>query len=226
MGKVSNKIMEKKGNNLGFIELPLDKLVKADWNYKTEDSEKQEKLKENIKRNGQIENIIVRELETGFFEVVNGNHRLSVLKTLNIKKAYSYNLGKINQAQAIRIAIETNETKFDTDSIALAERVKELTEEFDLKDLINTLPYNETEIENFSKLTDFDWEQYETDDLSGTFSDTEFDKTINLKVTEETFKRWLELKERMKDIIGYDNESKVFEFAIIEAINIPLKSLE
>ena len=211
---------------MGFIEIPTDKLVKADWNYKTEDPEKQEKLKENIKRNGQIENIIIRELETGFYEVVNGNHRLSVLKALNIEKAYSYNLGKISQAQAIRIAIETNETKFDTDSIALAERVKELTEEFDLKDLINTLPYSETEIDNFSKLTDFDWEQYETEDLSDTFSDTEFNKTINVKVTGETYKRWLELKDRLNGIIGYDNESKVLEFAIIEAINIPLKSLE
>ena len=211
---------------MGFIEIPTEKLVKADWNYKTEDPNKQEKLKENIKRNGQIENIIVRELETGFYEVVNGNHRLSVLKALNIEKAYSYNLGKISQAQAIRIAIETNETKFDTDSIALAERVKELTEEFDLKDLVNTLPYSETEIDNFSKLTDFDWEQYETDDLSDTFSDTEFNKTITVKVTGETYKRWLELKDRLNGIIGYDNESKVMEFAIIEAINIPLKSLE
>ena len=218
--------MEKKGYKLGFIEIPIDKLVKADWNYKTEDPNKQEKLKENIKRNGQIENIIIRELETGFYEVVNGNHRLSVLKALNIEKAYSYNLGKISQAQAIRIAIETNETKFDTDSIALAERVKELTEEFDLKDLINTLPYSEIEIDNFSKLTDFDWEQYETEDLSDTFSDTEFNKTINVKVTNETYKRWLELKDRLNGIIGYDNESKVLEFAIIEAINIPLKSLE
>ena len=218
--------MGKKGYKLGFIEIPTDKLVKADWNYKTEDPNKQEKLKENIKRNGQIENIIIRELETGFYEVVNGNHRLSVLKALNIEKAYSYNLGKISQAQANRIAIETNETKFDTDSIALAERVKELTEEFDLKDLINTLPYSETEIDNFSKLTDFDWNMYETEDLSDTFSDTKYDKTINVKVTNETYKRWLELKDRLNGIIGYDNESKVLEFAIIEAINIPLKSLE
>ena len=67
---------------------------------------------------------------------------------------------------------------------------------------------------------------YETEDLSDTFSDTKYDKTINVKVTNETYKRWLELKDRLNGIIGYDNESKVLEFAIIEAINIPLKSLE
>lgn len=218
--------MEKKGNKLGYIDISIDKLIKADWNYKTEDTAKQEKLKENIKRNGQIENIIIRELDTGFFEVVNGNHRLSVLKDLNVKMVHSYNLGKITQAQAIRTAIETNETKFDTDSILLAERIKELTESFDLDELVKTLPYSETEIDNFSKLTDFDWEQYNDENSSDTFDDTEFNKTINVKVTEETYKRWLELKDRLNGIIGYDNESKVMEFAIIEAINIPLKSLQ
>jgi hypothetical protein len=218
--------MGKKRYNLGFVEIKIIELVKADWNYKTEDLAKQEKLKENIKRNGQIENIIVRELETGYFEVVNGNHRLSVLKDLNHQKVYCYNLGKITQPQAIRIAIETNETKFDTDSITLAERVKELTEEFDLKDLVSTLPYSETEIDNFSKLTDFNWDQYIEEDLSDTFSDVEFDKTITVKVTNETYKRWLELKDRMQGIIGYDNVSKAMEFAIIEALNIPLKSLQ
>jgi len=213
--------MEKKGNNLGFVELPLTKLIKADWNYKTEDSEKQEKLKENIKRNGQIENIIVREVDDDKFEVVNGNHRLDVLSDLNYKKVHCYNLGKINKAQAIRIAIETNETKFESDSIALAERIKEISKHFN--DLPLTMPYTEQEIENFKTLTDFDWNQYDTEHID-TLSDTEFNKTITLKITDETYKRWLELKDRMKNINGYNNESKVFEFAIIEALNIPIES--
>ena len=216
--------MGKKNNNSGFIELAIDKLVKADWNYKTEDLDKSEKLKKNIKRNGQIENIIVRELDNGYFEVINGNHRLDVLRALNKKVVHSYNLGRINQAQAIRIAIETNETRFNTNNSVLADRIKELTVEFDLKELVSTLPYTETEIENLKTLTDFDWEQYADKEID-TFDDT-FDKTINITVSNETFKRWLELKDRFQKLIGYENESKVFEFAIIEALNIPLESLE
>lgn len=218
--------MGKKKYQMGFIEMPLEKLVKADWNYKTEDENKQAKLKENIKRNGQIENIIIRELDTGYFEVVNGNHRLSVLSDLKQKGVHCYNLGKISQAQAIRIAIETNETKFDTDSVTLAERIKELTEDFNIEELVETLPYTKQEIENFSKLTNFDWEEYTENQTIDTLDDVEFDKKITVNVTNETFKRWLELKDRFQGIIGYDNESKVFEFAIIEALNIPLKSLE
>ena len=216
--------MGKKGYKMGFIEIPIDKLVKADWNYKTEDPDKQEKLKENIKRNGQIENIIIRELETGYFEVVNGNHRLTVFKDLGLKKVMCYNLGSISEQQAMRIAIETNETKFDSDSIILGERIKELTKEFELEDLVSTLPYTEKEIENFKTLTDFDWEQYADKEID-TFDDA-FDKTITITTSNETFKRWLELKDRFQNILGYENESKVFEFAIIEALNIPIKSLE
>ncbi len=217
--------MEKKGNKLGFIEISTNKLIKADWNYKTEDINKSEKLKENIKRNGQVENILIRELDTGFFEVVNGNHRLDVFKDLGIEKVMSYNLGKITQQQAMRIAIETNETKFDIDSILLAERIKEISSEFELMDLAKTLPYSEKDIENYSKLTEFDWEQYSDKNID-TLDDVEFDKTISIKVTNETFKRWLELKDKLQGIIGYDNESKVFEFAIIEALNIPLESYQ
>lgn len=217
--------MGKKRNKVGFIEIATSKLIKADWNYKTEDENKSEKLKENIKRNGQVENILIRELDTGFFEVVNGNHRLDVFKDLGIENVMSYNLGTITQQQAIRIAIETNETKFDIDSILLADRIKEISSEFELMDLAKTLPYSEKDIENYSKLTEFDWEQYSDKNID-TLDDVEFDKTISIKVTNETFKRWLELKDKLQGIIGYDNESKVFEFAVIEALNIPLESYQ
>lgn len=56
------------------IEIPVNKLKKADWNYKKDDEILLNKLINNIKKNGQIENLIVRELPDGYFEVINGNH--------------------------------------------------------------------------------------------------------------------------------------------------------
>lgn len=78
-------------NNIGYISIPLDKLIKAEWNYKKEDKEQEKKLKANIEKNGFIENLVVREIENGY-EVVNGNHRLDVLKRLNINQVMCYNL--------------------------------------------------------------------------------------------------------------------------------------
>ena len=34
-----------------------------------------------------------------------------------------------------------------------------------------------------------------------------------------------QLQENWGDVLGYDNKSKIFEFAIIEALNVPIASL-
>jgi len=218
--------MAKKGNTMvkGFIDIDVSKLIKADWNYKEENDQQTENLLNNFKRNGQIENILIRELDTGFFEVVNGNHRLDVMKILEIKKAHAYNFGKIGLAEAQRLAIETNETKFDSDSIKLAELITTLAKEFPTSELANTMPYTEEQIQKMTELTEFDWNDYENDEVD-TFGDDEFNKEIKFKVSEETFKRWEELKLKVEKIGGYSTDAKVFEFAVIEALNIPEECL-
>ena len=142
-----------KNNLKNFILIPIDKLVKADWNYKNNNDEIKEKLKENIKRNGQVENILVRELETGFFEIINGNHRYDALVELNVDSVIAYNFGKISLPQAQRIAVETNETRFDSNPEKLSALLKELEIEFSAEDLLTSLPFNQSQFDdllNFS----------------------------------------------------------------------------
>lgn len=208
----------------GFINIDTAKLVKADWNYKKEDEEKTKKLVGNFKRNGQIENIIVRELETGFYEVINGNHRKDVFDILKIKKVHTYNFGNITHERAVRIAIETNETRFDSDQLKLSELITMLTTKFKIADLSNTMPYSEDDINNFLEVANFDFDKLGENGIDLN-NPEKFDINISLMVTPETFKRWEELKDRLARITGYDNESKVFEFAVIEALNIPLESI-
>tara|TARA_R100001244_G_scaffold132321_1_gene108197 strand:+ start:8049 stop:8720 length:672 start_codon:yes stop_codon:yes gene_type:complete len=221
--------MAKKRNSLGvgFTDIELSKLIKADWNYKEEEEDKSQKLTENFKRNGQIENILIRELDTGFFEVVNGNHRLDVMNKLKLKKAHAYNLGTISLAQAQRIAIETNETKFSVDNVVLGGIIKEMLSEFNIEELSKTMAYSENELENLSKLSDFDWEAFESDE-EGISLDAEqndaFVFKIEVEVTKETYERWLELKDKLAKVTGWDNESKVLEYAIQETLSTPLES--
>lgn len=142
-------------DNKNFKTLPLSKLVSADWNYKNNDDKLQKKLVANIKKTGQIENIIVRQLKGGKYEVVNGNHRYLAFKELDYNEVMVYDLGKISDAQAKRIAVETNETKFKSDPLKLAELMEELKLEFD--DLEITSPFSEEELDNMSKTLQFDW---------------------------------------------------------------------
>lgn len=141
-------------SKIGYLDIPINKLVKADWNYKLNDDELHNKLLENFKRNGQIENIIVRELDTGFFEIINGNHRLGVMKELNMKKVHCFNFGKISLTQAQRIAIEVNETRFRNDEFALGRLFKEIQEEYDMDDLLKTLPFSDKEISDYMSILD------------------------------------------------------------------------
>lgn len=143
-----------------WLSISREKLRKAPWNYKTDNQQKARKLLENIRRNGQVENVIVRKLNDGLFEVVNGNHRLDTFDELGIEKIVCYNMGTVSLAAAQRLAVETNETKFDKDGVKLAEVVASIVEEFSLEDLDMTMPFEEGELESLVKMADFDWDQF------------------------------------------------------------------
>jgi ParB-like chromosome segregation protein Spo0J len=142
---------------MNLIELPLKSLIQTPWNYKSNSPELREKLKANILKNDQIENIIVRELSGGAYEIVNGNHRYDVMKELGYKTVVCINLGSISTQQAMRIAIETNETTFQTDEFKLMEAIKDITAEFDAELIAQSTKFSKEEIENYQSMFDFDW---------------------------------------------------------------------
>ena len=148
-------------NKSPWGEIPIKKLVSAPWNYKVDDSDRAKDLKANIERNGQLENIIVRKIENGKYEVVNGNHRLDAFNDLKMKKVFCYNLGKVTIEESQRIAVETNETRFDSDGLALAKIIDGLIGDdgFAIEDLATTMPYSVEELEGFGELTDFNWDE-------------------------------------------------------------------
>lgn len=162
-----------------FVMLPVAKLVKAAWNYKDEDEEMTAKLTANILRNGQIENLIVRELKTGFYEVVNGNHRYDVLVHLGMSEAMCFNLGPVSLAQAQRIAIETNETRFASDDYRLAEIVRKVAAEFEEEDYKASMPFSDEEFDALLRLTPQEAAEYESS--GGVDDDPQDDTYTSLK---------------------------------------------
>lgn len=140
--------------------LPAAKLMTAPWNYKEDDADMEAKLRENLKTNGLVMNLIVREMGKGKFEVVNGNHRLKVMNDLGIEEAMCFNLGKVSEEAAIRVAIETNETSFETNTLKLSDLMRRISEKFDLRELISTMPYQEEHIQSMLKVEKFDINDY------------------------------------------------------------------
>jgi len=173
--------MDKERNRMGeWKEIEIKFLKKAAWNYKTENEELSQKLLNQIKKNGQVENILIRRIKGKYeWEVLNGNHRLDVFNKLNMAKVMAYDFGEISELQAKRIAIETNETKFETDNIKLAEIISDLQKEIDIKDLEVTMPYSQEELDRQIALMNFDWKQFKD---TGAGSDKD-DNIIKIAIT-------------------------------------------
>ena len=98
-----------------MIEIPIEKLLYASWNYKKEESKIQDKIEKSILENGLIQNIVVREMDVGY-EVINGNHRLKVLNNLGYETVTCFNVGKISLEKAKKICYTLNELKQNSDT--------------------------------------------------------------------------------------------------------------
>lgn len=144
-------------------KVALKDLVEAPWNYKTDDESIDLKLEENIKRNGVVQNLIVRDLEDGRYEVVNGNHRFRVLQKLNTKEVMAYHLGNVPLEYAKRVALETNETSYKNDQTKLAELLVDLEKSFGTEDLLVSVPFELTDLEGMKKMLEFDFDSLESD---------------------------------------------------------------
>lgn len=135
----------------GFVLLDTAALVEASWNYKEDHDELQEKLRLNLQRNGIVQNLIVRDVGSGAYEVVNGNHRLRAIIANGIDRVMCYNCGQISDIQAKRIAVETNETRFKSDAERLASVVEAVLNEFDPADFDLTSPITSDMLDGFKK---------------------------------------------------------------------------
>ena len=159
--------MAKSRNNLeklkNFIEVPLSKIDKAPWNYKEDDPRLMRKLVSNFRRNGQLETVILREMPKGRYEMVNGNHRLDAMREIGDETVVGYNLGKVSEATARRVAVETNETKFASNDALLSKVINEILGEYDADELVGTLPYTAAELDDLRKLHEFSLDNFRND---------------------------------------------------------------
>ncbi len=69
---------------MNLAEIPIEQLHGAPWNANHMDEGMMERLRESVRRYGLVENLVVRPLGPGSFEVLSGNQRLRLLRELGM----------------------------------------------------------------------------------------------------------------------------------------------
>lgn len=157
-------------NAPGFIIVDVSRLVKAPWNYKTDDTAMTARLERNIMRHqkagrgsGQLMNLIVRHIARNKLEVVNGNHRYDVLQKLSVARALVYDLGTVSEKEAQRIAVETNESKFPVNWMRYQEHVADIARGSSVEEIAASLPLREEEIRAAIRQQEWTWKDIRAD---------------------------------------------------------------
>ena len=68
------------------VDLPTNQLKPAPWNANAMDSATIARLRTSVVRFGFVGNLVVRRLDQAGYEVIGGNHRLQVLKEMDVKQ--------------------------------------------------------------------------------------------------------------------------------------------
>ena len=143
----------------------LSKLIYAPWNYKIDDDNKQLRFEESVRRNGMAYPLIIaqreEEPESEQWEVVDGNHRLQAFKeTFKPHKVMVHKMGRMSRAERMLLGVGVNEWAFDKDPYKFAQCFKDLLVEYTMDDLMDTMPFEEEELERTLELIDFDYSEY------------------------------------------------------------------
>jgi len=184
-------------------KLEINKLMKADWNYKTDGTEEQiTKLMNSIEYDNSAGVLAVRKVRNKY-EVIDGNHRLEALKRLKWKEVQVENFGDLPKSKAIILSRRRNHVWFDDDLVSFGTLLKEdVLPDIGLDELKTILPDTSEEIENLLNFNKFDW----TEPIQVDKGNNSSSKNLILQLGEDVFQMWQDwLKES-----GAKNESEAF----------------
>lgn len=159
---------------------------KVNFRENTHNFVEYEKVKKSLEKFGQVEPILVRELEDNTYEIVNGYHRYEAIKELGGEEIEIKNLGKISFDEAVAIALQTEETKIPIDNIELSGLIKSLiSEEKNIEYWAELLPYTAEVIQNKLELVDFNFDQFNKESEGEEKLNKEDGESFSFKIKDE-----------------------------------------
>lgn len=126
-----------------FKLVPVELLEGSAWNYKDEDPAMEAALANNLKRNGQVENLNVREKKNGMLAVGDGHHRTTQFQRDGRSFVLVCDHGPISDKELQRIVLEKQETNFPTNKGKLNSILLGLAQKYSIEDLSLSLPWSD-----------------------------------------------------------------------------------
>lgn len=200
--------MNKDFNPENIKRVSIDLVHPNEYNPKAENTKEYYDVLESLKQNGLMSFIFVREVdgEDGY-EIVDGEHRYLAAKELGYEEIYIYNLGKISikEAKALTLWFEV---QVPFDNVELAPIVVELSK-LDIK-----LPYSEEQIDKFTELQKFDFDELGDDEP---VEEEEGFSNLVLRLTQEQF---MFIDGRIKEVMKDEgvSEGRALELIVADGV--------
>jgi len=121
------------------VDFPLHQIREAPWNPNRMDEGMMARLRKSIQRYGVVENLVVRPLGDGIYEVLSGNQRLKVLMELGVETAPCV-VVELDDAQARLLAQALNRIQGEDNLGLRAEAVRTILTSIPEADLLGLLP--------------------------------------------------------------------------------------
>ncbi len=131
--------------------LDLEQLQEACWNANRMDDVALGRLRASVTRYGMVQNLVVRPLGEGRYEVLSANQRLRVLGELGYAEAPCL-VVEVDDAHARLLAQALNRIQGEDDLGLKAELVREILESIPKEEVLNLLPETTESLQALSSL--------------------------------------------------------------------------
>lgn len=154
------RVLGREGMRIGVRMVSLDDLRPHPLNSNVMSADLKEKLKAHIKRTGRYPHLIVRPHpeETGKYQVLDGHHRIEILRELGHADARS-DVWQVDDREAKLLLATLNRLQGQDVPIRRAELLHELLGEMSIDDLAGLLPETDKQLEELHALLEFPAEE-------------------------------------------------------------------
>ena len=154
------------------IDLPVESLKEAPWNPNKMDAAMTARLRTSLTRFGILQNLVVRHMTDGSYEVLGGNQRLRLLKELEYLTVPCV-VVELDDAGARLLAQALNRVQGEDDLVLKAESLKKILESISQTDVIELIPETAVSLQSLASLNQ--------DTIAGYLQNWEANQSARLK---------------------------------------------